>query len=209
MSSLWMSFSNLDTRIRVMARAFVKDIQRKLGITTILVTHDPADALTLADRIAVLRRGGAIQQIGPPNEVYDRPTNVFVANFIGGEVNLVDGVIIGKGNEAYFDGGGIKIQLPPNSNAINAQNVILGIRPEDVLLSRETLSDNDLLYAGKGIVEISEFAGGKFNVMVKLQSTEVKAVSSVSFGIGEIVNVYFNARKIKVFDKKTENLLYG
>ncbi len=200
-------FSNLDARIRVTARAFVKDIQRKLGITTILVTHDPADALTLADRIAVLRRG-AIQQIGLPNEVYDRPANVFVANFIG-EINLIDGVIISKGNETYFDGGGIRFQLPPNPNIINTKDVVLGIRPEDALLSREALSDNDLLYVGKGIVEISEFAGGKFNVMVKLQSTEMKVVSSVSFGLSEIVNVYLNARRIKVFDKKTENLLYG
>ncbi len=200
-------FSNLDARIRVMARAFVKDIQRKLGITTILVTHDPADALTLADRITVLRRG-SIQQIGLPNEIYDKPVNVFVANFIG-DINLFNGLIIGKGNKVYFDGGDVKIQLPPSINVQGNEDVILGIRPEDVVLSKEVINNNDLTYVGKGIVEISEFAGGKFNVMVKLQSTEVKVVSSTSFGLGEPVHMYFNIHKIKIFDKQTEKLLYG
>ncbi|WP_054856695.1 glucose ABC transporter ATP-binding protein GlcV [Vulcanisaeta sp. JCM 16159] len=200
-------FSNLDARIRVMARAFVKDIQRKLGITTILVTHDPADALTLADRIAVLRRG-SIQQIGLPNEIYDKPVNVFVANFIG-DINLFNGLIIGKDNEVYFDGGDVKVQLPRSINVRGNEDVILGIRPEDVILSKEVINNNDLIYVGKGIVEISEFAGGKFNVMVKLQSTEVKVVSSTSFGLGEPVHMYFNIHKIKIFDKQTEKLLYG
>ena len=200
-------FSNLDARIRVTARAFVKDIQRKLGITTILVTHDPADALTLADRIAVLRRG-VIQQIGLPNEIYDKPANIFVANFIG-DINLFEGSLVGKGNEVYFDGGDVKVQLPPGVNVQGTENVILGIRPEDIVLSKETISNNDLVYVGKGVVEISEFAGGKFNVMVKLQNTEVKVVSSTSFSLGEPVNIYFNSRKIKLFDKQTEKLLYG
>ncbi len=202
-------FSNLDARIRVTARAFVKDIQRKLGITTILVTHDPADALTLADRIAVLRRG-VIQQIGLPNEIYDRPANVFVANFIG-DINLFEGSIVGKGNEMYFDGGDVKLQLPSNIQGIaNSQNVILGIRPEDIVLTKEAqLSNNDLAYVGKGIVEISEFAGGKFNVMVKLQNTEIKVVSSTSFSLGDAVNIYFRTSKIKIFDKQSENIIYG
>ncbi len=172
------------------------------------MTHDPADALTLADRIAVLRRG-VIQQIGLPNEIYDKPANVFVANFIG-DINLFDGSIVGKGNEVYFDGGDVKVQLPQNINVQGNGSVILGIRPEDVVLSKEVISNNnDLIYVGKGTVEISEFAGGKFNVMVKLQSTEVKVVSSTSFGLGEPVHVYFNSRKIKIFDKQTEKLLYG
>ncbi|GAB6943777.1 glucose ABC transporter ATP-binding protein GlcV [Vulcanisaeta sp. JCM 14467] len=200
-------FSNLDARIRVTARAFVKDIQRKLSITTILVTHDPADSLTLADRIAVLRRG-VIQQIGLPNEIYDKPANIFVANFIG-DINLFEGSIVSKGNEVYFDGGDVKVQLPPGVNVQGTENVILGIRPEDIILSKETISNNDLVYVGKGVVEISEFAGGKFNVMVKLQNTEVKVVSSTSFSLGEPVNIYFNSRKIKLFDKQTEKLLYG
>jgi glucose/arabinose transport system ATP-binding protein len=202
-------FSNLDARIRVTARAFVKEIQRKLGITTILVTHDPADALTLADRIAVLRRG-VIQQIGLPSEVYDKPANIFVANFIG-DINLFEGSIVGKGGEAYFDGGDIKLQLPPSAaRNINAQSVILGIRPEDVVLSRESLpGNNDLIYVGKGTVEISEFAGGKFNVMVRLKNAEIKVISSTSFGLGDAVDVYFRASEIKIFDKQTENLIYG
>ncbi|ADY02168.1 ABC transporter related protein [Vulcanisaeta moutnovskia 768-28] len=200
-------FSNLDARIRVTARAFVKDIQRKLGITTILVTHDPADALTLADRIAVLRRG-VVQQIGLPSEVYDKPANIFVASFIG-DINLFEGSIIGKGNETYFDGGDVKMQLPPNIGIPSNESAILGIRPEDIVLSKEIISNNDLIYVGKGIVEISEFAGGKFNVMVKLQSTEIRVVSSTSFRLGEMVHVYFNAQRIKVFDKQTEKLIYG
>ncbi len=75
-------FSNLDARIRVTAREFVKELQKKLGITTILVTHDQADAFAVGDRIMVLRRGET-QQIGVPEELYSSPANVFIANFIG------------------------------------------------------------------------------------------------------------------------------
>jgi glucose/arabinose transport system ATP-binding protein len=202
-------FSNLDARVRVTARAFVKDIQRKLGITTILVTHDPADALTLADRIAVLRRG-VIQQIGLPSDVYNRPINLFTASFIG-DINLFEGSVVGKGDEAYFDGGDVKVQLPPKVvSSVNVQSVILGIRPEDITLSKEALANVDnLVYVGKGVVEISEFAGGKFNVMVKLGDAEFKVVSSTGFGLGDAVHAYFDAAKIKLFDKQTEKLIYG
>ncbi|OYT54174.1 MAG: ABC transporter ATP-binding protein [Desulfurococcales archaeon ex4484_217_2] len=75
-------FSNLDARIRVTAREFVKELQKKLGITTILVTHDQADAFAVGDRVMVLRRG-EMQQVGIPEELYNNPANVFIANFIG------------------------------------------------------------------------------------------------------------------------------
>jgi ABC-type sugar transport system ATPase subunit len=75
-------FSNLDARIRVTAREFVKEIQKKLGITTILVTHDQADAFAVGDRVMVLRNG-EVQQIGVPEELYNEPANIFIANFIG------------------------------------------------------------------------------------------------------------------------------
>jgi hypothetical protein len=78
------------------------------------------------------------------------------------------------------------------------------------VLSRESLpGNNDLIYVGKGTVEISEFAGGKFNVMVRLKNAEIKVVSSTSFGLGDAVDVYFRASEIKIFDKQTENLIYG
>lgn len=203
-------FSNLDARVRVMARAFVKDIQRRLGITTILVTHDPADALTLADRIAVLRRG-VVQQIGLPSEVYDKPFNIFVANFIG-DINLIEGFIESNGPGVLFNGGDVKIPLSEKLlEALDERSsVVLGIRPEDIVLSREELQVGDgLVNVGRGVVEISEFAGGKFNVMVRMSGIELKVVSSSSFGIGDQVNVYFNMNKIKLFNKSTETLIYG
>ncbi|WP_069806961.1 glucose ABC transporter ATP-binding protein GlcV [Vulcanisaeta thermophila] len=203
-------FSNLDARVRVTARAFVKDIQRRLGITTILVTHDPADALTLADRIAVLRRG-VVQQVGLPSEVYNRPSNIFVANFIG-DINLIEGSVEGGGPGALFDGGDVRIPL--SGKLLEAlgrrSNVVLGIRPEDIMLSKEELrAGGGFVSVGRGVVEISEFAGGKFNVMVRMGSIELKVVSSSSFGIGDQVNVYFNMDKVKFFDKSTKALIYG
>jgi multiple sugar transport system ATP-binding protein len=117
--------SNLDAKLRVQTRTQIAALQQRLGITTIYVTHDQVEAMTMGDRVAVLR-DGVLQQVAPPRELFARPANVFVAGFIGsppmnlGEVPVVD---------AAVDVGGTRIPLP-NGTRTPGGRVILGFRPE-------------------------------------------------------------------------------
>ncbi|MBM7832355.1 multiple sugar transport system ATP-binding protein [Agromyces cerinus] len=120
--------SNLDARLRLEARTFLKELQRDLGVTTVFVTHDQAEALALADRIAVMK-AGKLQQIGTPREVFQRPNNTFVAGFIGSNpMNLVETTITG-GAIAI---GETSVPVPAGTEGLvrDGQAVIWGIRPE-------------------------------------------------------------------------------
>ncbi|GAA1793346.1 ABC transporter ATP-binding protein [Agromyces lapidis] len=121
--------SNLDARLRLEARTFLKELQRDLGVTTVFVTHDQAEALALADRIAVMK-AGKLQQIGTPREVFQRPNNTFVAGFIGSNpMNLVPATV-SAGSIAIGDG--VSTALPPGTedHVREGQAVVWGVRPE-------------------------------------------------------------------------------
>ncbi|SIO03673.1 ABC transporter ATP-binding protein [Agromyces cerinus] len=120
--------SNLDARLRLEARTFLKELQRDLGVTTVFVTHDQAEALALADRIAVMK-AGKLQQIGTPREVFQRPNNTFVAGFIGSNpMNLVETTVTGGGISI----GETSVPVPAGTEGLvrDGQTVIWGIRPE-------------------------------------------------------------------------------
>ncbi|MFD5059136.1 ABC transporter ATP-binding protein [Streptomyces sp. NPDC058394] len=132
--------SNLDARMRLEARTFLKRLQRELGVTTVFVTHDQAEALALADRIAVME-GGRIRQLGTPKEVFHRPANTFVASFIGSTpMNLLDAVVSG-GNLVIGDQ---QLPVPPEyaGGALgDGEKLVLGIRPEYLSYSTEPVQD--------------------------------------------------------------------
>jgi multiple sugar transport system ATP-binding protein len=120
--------SNLDARMRLEARTFLKRLQRELGVTTVFVTHDQAEALALADRLAVMD-AGRIRQVGTPAEVFRRPDNTFVAGFIGSTpMNLLDAVVRGDEVEAC----GARMPVPPHSRGAlgDGTPVVYGVRPE-------------------------------------------------------------------------------
>ena len=123
--------SNLDAKLRVQVRAELKRLHRRLGITTIYVTHDQVEAMTLGDRIVVMS-GGELQQVGAPQDVYDRPANIFVAGFIGSPpMNLLRGTAAGgriTAGDLTFERGGV-----PDGD------VALGIRPEHFVLPADGL----------------------------------------------------------------------
>lgn len=122
--------SNLDARLRLEARTFLKRLQRELGVTTVFVTHDQAEALALADRIAVME-SGHIRQLGSPREVFARPVDTFVANFIGSTpMNLLDGMITG----GVLNVAGA--QLPSPLDLPDGTKVVAGIRPEYLALEQ-------------------------------------------------------------------------
>jgi multiple sugar transport system ATP-binding protein len=123
--------SNLDARLRLDARTFLKKLQRELGVTTVFVTHDQAEALALADRIAVLE-DGRIRQLGTPREVFGRPANTFVANFIGSTpMNLLPVTVSGPDLLVH----GQRLPAPPGSALGDGGQLTLGIRPEYLDLS--------------------------------------------------------------------------
>jgi len=117
--------SNLDARLRVEMRAELVDLHRRTGTTVVYVTHDQVEAMTMGDRIAIMR-DGELQQIGPPQVVHDRPANVFVAGFIGSPpMNLLEGEAVG--GTVKVDGGEVPLPAP-----VAAHSVIVGIRPEEL-----------------------------------------------------------------------------
>ncbi|WP_084961321.1 ABC transporter ATP-binding protein [Thermoactinospora rubra] len=120
--------SNLDARLRLEARTFLKKLQRELGVTTVFVTHDQAEALAMADRMAVMENGH-IRQIGTPAEVFQRPANTFVASFIGSTpMNLLDGVVRGDTLEV----AGCRVPVPETAagRLADGEKIVYGVRPE-------------------------------------------------------------------------------
>ncbi len=178
-------FSNLDARIRVSAREFVKELQRKLGITTILVTHDQADAFAVGDRVAVLRNG-VIQQVGTPDELYDEPVNVFVANFIGDPpMNIVKVV----SNHEVIKSLGLTDLVKGN------EYVYVGIRPDEAVASSNSV-DTHL----SGEVVLIEHAGSRRYARVR---TDVGLTLKVlaDEGLVEGGRAYVRIKKMHLFSE--------
>jgi iron(III) transport system ATP-binding protein len=128
-------FSNLDAKLRIRARSWVKDLQHRLGLTTIFVTHDQDEALSMSDRVAVMS-AGEIQQIGVPEDVYHRPANRFVAEFVG-RVNLIEGVVAGvDGGQTVLevDGASRRLTVRSSEAARMSDRVTVVVRPEAMTL---------------------------------------------------------------------------
>ena len=131
--------SNLDAKLRVQMRSEIARIQHDLGVTTIYVTHDQTEAMTMGDRVAVLRKG-ELQQVDTPQELYEHPVNLFVAGFIGSPaMNLFDATIVEDGPGLAVEFGGFRLSIPdavlaarPALRAFAGRVVVLGIRPEDM-----------------------------------------------------------------------------
>ena len=123
--------SNLDAKLRVQMRAEIKELHHRLKVTTVYVTHDQIEAMTMADQIVVMNHG-RIEQAGAPLELYDRPANLFVAGFIGSPaMNMLPGRIVDGG---FMDAGGTRWPLPPQHAGRNGAEVVYGIRPEHLRL---------------------------------------------------------------------------
>src|SRR6267143_2041093 len=127
--------SNLDAKLRVAMRTEIKELHQRLRTTTIYVTHDQIEAMTMADRIVVMHDGG-VEQIGAPLELYDRPINRFVAGFIGSPaMNLLKGTIRANGRAAFSGPGGVQLPLPSTAAGVDGRPVIYGVRPEHFVIS--------------------------------------------------------------------------
>ena len=120
--------SNLDAKLRVQMRAEIRELHQRLKSTTLYVTHDQIEAMTMADKIVVMQ-DGYIEQIGTPLELYDRPSNVFVAGFIGSPaMNLIPGITKKSGKSFAAEIFGGKLPLPEIKNLADGQEVLIGVR---------------------------------------------------------------------------------
>ena len=169
--------SNLDAKLRVQMRAEIAGLQRSLGVTTIYVTHDQVEAMTMGDRVAVMRKG-ELQQVAEPQTLYDQPVNLFVGGFIGSpSMNMVEatlarenGGLVAKVGEQKVLINAEELAARPALAGFEGKNVVLGIRPEDledVALSPDTPADHRL----KGKVTLTEALGSEIMVHFTIEAT--------------------------------------
>ena len=182
--------SNLDAKLRVVMRGEIKGLHQRLGVTTVYVTHDQIEAMTMADRIVVMN-GGKVEQVGAPLDLYDRPANLFVAGFIGSPaMNMLEGEITADG----FHAGGLTLPLP---SAITARGrAVCGIRPEHLVLAQDGLP---------AIVKLVEPMGSETQVTMALGDQTIIGVfrERLSAHPGETIHVRPALDSIHLFDATT------
>jgi multiple sugar transport system ATP-binding protein len=182
--------SNLDAKLRVQMRTEIRELHQRLKTTTVYVTHDQIEAMTMADKIVVMQ-GGRIEQVGAPLDLYDRPANTFVAGFIGSPaMNMVPGVVRGGTVEVE----GARLPLPPGLAVSEGREVTWGIRPEHLALGPEGIS---------GSVAVVEPTGSETHVVVRAAGREMVAMfrDRVSFRPGDALVLAPDAAKVHLFDR--------
>jgi ABC-type sugar transport system ATPase subunit len=196
--------SNLDALLRVQMRTELLRLHRRVGRTTIYVTHDQVEAMTMADRIVVMR-AGVVQQVGHPDEVYNEPANTYVATFVGSRsMNLFSGRIATTSGARYFEGAFAVALSEERSPAIADGDVVLGVRPEDVTLCSDATNGNV-----SGIVDLAERVGSSVYLDIRLASgdTIVAAVdASNQVREGESVVLELAPNKLSFFAPSGDRL---
>lgn len=208
--------SNLDAKLRVKMRAELKKLQRQLGVTTIYVTHDQVEAMTMGDRIAVINQG-VLQQVGTPDEVYDRPANVFVGGFIGSPpMNFMEASVVEDDSGVWADFGEFKlkfledqVEVLRGSNLIG-EEVVFGIRPEDIydaMFAQVKIPGENMV---KAKVEIVENLGSERIVHLRVGSITFLGSfhSDSKVKEGQEVDVVFDMKKTHIFNKKTQKAIF-
>ena len=187
--------SNLDAQLRVQMRAEIKELHQRLKTTTIYVTHDQIEAMTMADRIVVMR-DGVVEQLGAPLELYDRPATLFVAGFIGSpSMNLLKGSVAVKGKPVFVTEGGVELPLksaPPNSDG---RPCIYGIRPEHLAIGGDF----------KAEVSVVEPTGSETQVFAKVGGHPIVTVfrERISAQPGETMLLSPNLDAVHLFDAES------
>jgi multiple sugar transport system ATP-binding protein len=187
--------SNLDAKLRVQMRAEIKELHQRLKTTTIYVTHDQVEAMTMADRIVVMR-DGVVEQTGLPLELYDKPATLFVAGFIGSPaMNLLKGLVKANGKSSFVTDSGVELPLKTAPRGIDGRKCIYGIRPEHLSLGGEV----------KAEVSVVEPTGSETQVFAKLGGEQIVGVfrERISARPGETLSLSPNLGAVHLFDAES------
>ena len=203
--------SNLDAKLRNEMRAEIIKLRQRIDTTFMYVTHDQTEAMTLGDRIVIMK-DGYIQQIGTPQEVFNHPANLFVAGFIGMPVmNFFDAELKREGDKFFVEVGGIKVRLSEDKeerllkNDVQSQPVTLGVRPEHTDVADEGITAK---------VDVAEMMGSSVHLHVNADGRDVIIIVPTidmkgNYNIGDTVHFAFDGKVAHVFSKETDkNLEY-
>lgn len=201
--------SNLDAALRISMRAEIKELHRSMQTTFVYVTHDQAEALTLADRIVVMDEG-LVQQIGTPDEIYEQPRNMFVAAFLGNPaINFLDGVLVEEGDTVSFVCGDFRLALSQihadKLKGISVGEVVMGLRPEDVDENR-TATEGEVIH---GHVNFVMPVGSDQFLSMRVEGKELffRVGKEIHHKNGETVSLAVNVNRLHLFDKETQKSL--
>ena len=201
--------SNLDAKLRNEMRAEIIKLRQRINTTFVYVTHDQTEAMTLGDRIVIMR-DGFVQQIGTPQEVFDHPANLFVAGFIGTpQMNLFDAKLVKQDGKYAVELGGQTVVLSEEkqarlaANNVAEQEVTLGVRPDHMMLCENGI---------KGRVDVSELMGSSLHLHITAEGKDVIIIvptngAAAHFPMGSEVNLIFGGNVAHVFSKETEKNL--
>ncbi|MBR4907093.1 MAG: ABC transporter ATP-binding protein [Clostridia bacterium] len=202
--------SNLDAKLRNEMRAEIIKLRERIDTTFIYVTHDQTEAMTLGDRIVIMR-DGYVQQIGTPQEVFNHPANLFVAGFIGMPVmNFFDAKLVREGNKYFVELAGARVELSPDkeerllNNNVESQEVTLGVRPEH--------TDLDENGGVVGKVDVAEMMGSSVHLHITAEGRDVIIIVPTvdmtgNFAMGDEVRFTFSGKVAHVFSKETDKNL--
>jgi multiple sugar transport system ATP-binding protein len=188
--------SNLDAKLRVAMRIEIKELHQRLETTTVYVTHDQIEAMTMADKIVVMH-DGLVEQIGAPLELYDRPNNLFVAGFIGSPaMNMLRGVIRINGRAEFHGPGGVRLPLDAAPAGADGRPAIYGVRPEHFAIADD---------GAEAEVQVVEPTGPELQVVARLGGEEVIAVfrERHQFKPGDKIRLKPDPRLVHLFDDPT------
>jgi multiple sugar transport system ATP-binding protein len=188
--------SNLDAKLRVQMRTEIKELHQRLKTTTIYVTHDQIEAMTMADKIVVMR-DGMVDQIGAPLELYDKPDNLFVAGFIGSpSMNFLKGTVHANGKLEFEGPGRTRLPLAAAPTGSDGRSAIYGVRPEHFALADD---------GSEAIVQVIEPTGSELQVVAKLGDEDIIAVfrERHQFKPGDKIRLKPDPRLVHLFDEAT------
>ncbi|TIP03128.1 MAG: sn-glycerol-3-phosphate ABC transporter ATP-binding protein UgpC [Mesorhizobium sp.] len=194
--------SNLDAKLRVQMRTEIKELHQRLKTTTIYVTHDQVEAMTMADKIVVMR-DGVVEQVGAPLDLYDRPENLFVASFIGSPaMNVLEGRIAQDGSATFVTNAGAVLPLAHAPQGSAGRAAVYGIRPEHIGLANDGVSAE---------VVVVEPTGAEIQVFARIKGEEINAVfrERHRFASGDAIRLAPDPAQVHLFDSRTGRRIEG
>lgn len=201
--------SNLDAKLRVQMRTEIKDLHQRLKTTTIYVTHDQIEAMTMADEVVIMR-DGRIEQRGSPMDIYDNPDNLFVAQFIGSPgMNIIDCQVAEDSGELYAFHDELCLPLPVGAKVSKGQRIFYGVRPEHLQSTKEPLhssTGNGSVKSESGVVRVVEPTGPEIHIYARFGGQDVCSISRerILWEPGEQIYLQPDLPHVHLFDGETK-----